>query len=193
MGEPKQLLRFNGKTLLRHTTEAATDSGCRPVVVILGANAERMKKEIEDLPLTIAVNEKWAEGMSSSLKVGLTRILEIAPDLSAVVVMLCDQPLITDETISRLIETYKKTKKPIVACEYENTIGVPALFAREMFDELLNLRGDTGAKAIIKKHADKTAKLHAPEAAFDIDTPEDKLRISNFKFQIKRDADTRNS
>lgn len=169
-GQPKQLLKFEGKTLLRRAAETALKTNCRTIVV-LGANAERAKKEIADLPLEIVVNENWAAGIGESIKTGLSAVLGENP--SAVVVMLCDQPFVTTETLNRLIENHKQTGAPVAASLYNETLGVPALFARALFGELSNLAGDAGAKAIIKKHAGCVAQMPAPEAAFDVDTPQD--------------------
>lgn len=170
-GEPKQLLGFQGKTLLRRAAETALKAGFCPTIVVLGANREIFRKEIEDLPLEIAVNENWESGVSSSIREGLKAVLE--ENLDAVVFMLCDQPLITTQILRRLRDIFVETKKPIVASEYENTIGVPALFVREIFDELHNLQNDEGAKKIIKKDLNRTALVAVPDAAFDVDTLKD--------------------
>ncbi|HEX8196181.1 MAG TPA: nucleotidyltransferase family protein [Pyrinomonadaceae bacterium] len=172
-GEPKQLLAFEGKTLLRRAAETALSSGLRPIVVVLGANAEKLLPEIKDLPVLTAINENWASGMGGSIKTGLSILLAENTDIEAAILMVCDQPFVTPETLNRLIETYQKTKKPIAACQYADTLGVPALFAREMFAELSDLQGDAGAKAVIKKHAANVAQMTAPEAAFDVDTQAD--------------------
>jgi len=185
LGEPKQLLKFDGKTLLRRAAETALSSVCHPVVVILGANAERLKKEIEDLPLEIVVNKNWANGLSASIKTGVSALRAKNPD--RIVLMLCDQLFVTSQTLNNLVEIHQKTRKPIVGCEYESTIGVPALFAREMFDELLDLQGDVGAKALFKKHAEKVAKTFASEAAFDVDIRSDYeklLKLTRTKSRI---------
>jgi molybdenum cofactor cytidylyltransferase len=170
---PKQLLEFRGKTLIRRAAENALASTCGNICVVLGAYAEKIKREIDGLPIEIVVNENWQSGMSSSLKYGLEKLLEAAPNLSAVVVMLADQPLIDSTIINRLIEVFSETQNPIIAGEYAETVGVPAIFARSLFDELLNLSADAGAKRIIKKYAASAGKIPVPEAAFDIDTRED--------------------
>ena len=177
-GQPKQLLEFEGKTLLRRAAETALSSNLRPIVVVLGANAEKLLPDIKDLPVLPAINENWASGMGSSIKTGLSVLLAESADIVAAILMLCDQPFVTAETLNRLIETFQKTKKPIAACEYADTTGVPALFAREMFAELSDLQGDTGAKTIIKKHAADVAHTPAPEAAFDVDTQADFQKLS---------------
>lgn len=179
LGKPKQLLEFQGKTLIRRAAETALAAGCENVVVVLGANSDRIKKEIENLPLKIVINENWESGMSSSIKTGLEKLLETEPNPSSVILTLCDQPLVDAKTILRLIETRHKTQKKIVACEYRETLGVPVIFSREMFKELLNLQGDAGAKFLIKKYLSDAAKIPVPEAAIDIDTAEDYEKLKN--------------
>ena len=176
LGTPKQLLKFQGKTLLRRAVDAAIETNFKTVVV-LGANFEAIKAEIEDLEIEICFNENWQDGMSSSLKTGLHKLLEIAPNLSAVIVSLCDQPFVNSKVFTDLAETYKKTNAPIVACEYGQTVGVPALFSSSVFDELLNLSSENGAKTIIKKHLSQTKKISVPQAEIDIDTHEDYQKI----------------
>lgn len=179
-GQPKQLLEFKGKTLLRRAAETALNTNCKTVVV-LGANAESLTKQIADLspPLRVVVNENWAAGMGASIKTGLAVLAN--ENLDAVVIMLCDQPFVTAETIRRLIEKFEQTGSLLVASFYNNTTGVPALFASEMFAELSNLDADAGARAIIKKHHANVAQTPTPEAAFDIDTQADFQKLSLIK------------
>jgi len=178
---PKQLLEFRGKTLIRRAAESALASRCQIICVVLGANAERIKREIADLPIEIAVNENWADGMGSSLKCGLGKLLEIEPNLSAVAVTLSDQPLIDSAIINRLIEVFLETQNPIVAADYAETVGVPAIFASSMFEEILNLSAGGGAKQIIKKYAASIGKISVPEAAFDVDTQKDYENLLKLK------------
>jgi molybdenum cofactor cytidylyltransferase len=170
-GQPKQLLEYAGKTLLRRAVESAVNANFEKIVVVLGLESDQFVKEIEDLPVVSIINENTKLGISSSIKVGLSTIAEI--DLDAVLIMLCDQPLITAMILQNIIELHFLTGKSIVACRYENTFGVPALFARELFPELMSLSADEGAKKIIKKHLEKADFLDAPEAGLDIDTIED--------------------
>ena len=167
---PKQLLKFKGKTLIRHAAQNAVQTEAVLICVVLGANAEQIKAEIEDLPVEIVVNESWADGMGSSLKTGLNKLLEINPRLEAVCVMLCDQPLVNCD---RLIKAFQTNSLPIAASEYQNTLGVPAVFAASLFDELLQLKPDEGAKKVILKHLASVNRVTVPEAAYDIDTKED--------------------
>jgi molybdenum cofactor cytidylyltransferase len=170
MGRPKQLLVYKGKTLLRRATETLLNSACDLVVVILGAEVERSKNDIEDLPVRTVLNENWQTGMSSSIRGGLEYLLEIQPDLSAVVITLCDQPNITSSHIDQLTEKFRETGNEIVAAAYGNTVGVPALFTKRFFNELLGLEGDKGARNLIKANANVLSTVPIPEALFDIDT-----------------------
>lgn len=170
---PKQILKFNEKTLLRNAAENAVNSNADLVCVVLGANSEKLKSEIADLPIEIIVNENWADGMASSLQKGLRKLLEIEPILHAVCVTLCDQPLINYQIINQLTQTFQTNNSSIIASEYAETIGVPAIFASSFFDELLNLNSLEGAKKVIMKNLNLVKKVSVPEAAFDIDTKED--------------------
>lgn len=178
--ESKQLLEFEGKTLLLRAVETAIAAGFHSTVVVLGANAETFRKEIVDLPIKIVVNENWKIGMSSSIKRGLA---ELTTDyLDAALIMLCDQPLLTTKILLDLCDAFVRTKKPIAACQYQNTRGVPALFSNKIFVELLNLQKAEGAKQILKKYEGNIALVDAPEVALDIDTLEDYEKLKQLKF-----------
>lgn len=177
MGEPKQLLRLGGETLLRRALRAAFEGGCRPVVVVLGARAEELRAEAVWGGAHVVFNEAWAEGMGSSIRCGLGALLDATGEalLEAAVLMLCDQPFVDGEVIGRLVETYRAGGARLVASRYgvEGARGVPALFDCTLFPELLELDGAEGAKGVIKRHACEAAYVAAPAAAFDVDTPDD--------------------
>ena len=180
LNKPKQLVPFEGKSLLRRSADVALACGCDHVVVVLGYEADTLAHEVRDLPVEVVHNDDWAVGISSSIKSGLTRLRETDPNISAVVIMLCDQPFVKEKTITSLMDNYRSTGKPIVASEYDGILGVPALFGREMFDALLKLEGDAGARVVIRQNAgDRVSTIQAPEAAFDVDTIEDFERMSS--------------
>lgn len=173
MGTPKQLLAYRGCTLIRHMAEVAMASVCQPIAVVLGANAERIKPEVSQLPVQIVQNQRWEEGMSSSIRVGLKALLTMNPNLEAVVILLCDQPFVSSQTLNQLVEAYRLTGKPIIASEYGGTFGVPALFNCTLFSELMALKSTEGAKQLIKRNIHEVFKVPFPEGAIDIDTPKD--------------------
>lgn len=178
LGRPKQLVEFQGKTLIRRAAEMLVASVCSPVVVVLGAEIARCSDELAGLDISICINENWSDGISSSIKTGLRDLLELQPDVDAAVIALCDQPFVIDKDFNLLCETFFTAGLPIVAARYGETIGVPALFASEMFDELFSLEGDEGARKLIRRYVDTTSTVAIGRAKFDIDTPADLTRNS---------------
>src|SRR4030095_2387700 len=103
MGVPKQLLRFGGETMLRRAASVALKAGCRPVVVVTGADAAMSRKALRGLDVREAENQQWESGISSSVRVGIQALVRANPRTAAVVLMLCDQPLVTRAMIARLV------------------------------------------------------------------------------------------
>jgi molybdenum cofactor cytidylyltransferase len=171
LGQPKQLLPYQGRTLLRHAAEVAAASGCEPLVLVTGALHEELLPEVAELPFYVVRNEDWQQGMSTSIQAGLD-VLEIqteAAPLAAVIVMLCDQPLLTPAIIQQLISGFETAEQPLVACEYAGTRGVPTLFSRALFPALHALRGPAGARELLRQHAALPA-VDFPDGAVDVDT-----------------------
>ena len=133
MGKPKQLLPYRGQTLLTYVTKCVLASSCSPVIVIVGANADKIEPEINQLPVQIVKNTEWNQGISSSILCGIAYLKERFSNIKAVVFVTGDQPFISAEIIERLINVYKSTNKPIIASQYGKTIGIPTLFARNFF------------------------------------------------------------
>ena len=183
MNEPKQLLQFEGKTLLRRAVETAVESIYQPIIVVLGANVEKMRLEIEDLPVEIVFNQDWQRGLSSSIKIGLEMLLRIAPQTAAVLMTLADQPFVTVKHLDLFAEKFHKSNDLIIAAEYNSTIGVPALFASDVLADFNKLSGDKGARPIMENYRQSLATIKLPEAAFDVDTPQD---FSNLKQLISK-------
>lgn len=177
MGSPKQLLTFNGNSLLRHAVQTALGSRCRPVVVVLGAHAETLHREISDLPVTSIENRLWAEGMGASIRTGIAALEGVSEHLAGTVLMLCDQPFVTSQTLDQLISAYEASPSLAVAAEYAGSLGAPALFSQELFAELSALKGAEGAKQILKRHEPDVIRLSVPEAIWDVDTPADYERL----------------
>jgi molybdenum cofactor cytidylyltransferase len=177
MGTPKQLLQFQGQTLLTRAALAALGAGCRPVVVVTGAYAVRAGEELRGLDVLEVVNELWETGMASSVRAGVGAVLEADAEASAVVLTLCDQPHVTSEIIAALINAHRADDCAVVACEYGGAFGVPALFGRSLFPELMQLEGQAGAKQVIKRHAREARFVAFPEGETDVDTPDDFARL----------------
>jgi molybdenum cofactor cytidylyltransferase len=179
MGVPKQLLQFGGETMLRRAASVALEAGCRPVVVVTGADAAASRKALRGLDVREAENPQWESGISSSVRVGIEAVVTAGPRTAAVVLMLCDQPFVTREIIARLVAAHLETGRSIVASRYGGSYGVPALFGKAHFAELATLEGATGAKQVIQKHLPKVHLLPFPQGEIDIDTPDDLARLQS--------------
>ncbi len=183
LGQPKQLLRWQGQSLLRRAATTALEAGLSPVVVVVGSGSETMTPELNGLGVTIAVNPDWEIGMGSSLRTGLRKLTEIAfPD--GVIVLLCDQPLVTSAHLRTLVTQYATAPRPAavaaVASEYaDGVLGPPTLLAAALFPALLALEGAHGARVVIQKlPPESVLRVSFPEGAADIDTVADWGRMA---------------
>lgn len=171
-GSPKQLAEFEGESLIRRAAKALIEAGCDQVMVVLGAEIDRSSIQVADLRVSTTINLDWETGMSSSIRCGLSSILELWPEPDGVLISLCDQPAILAEHLSQFIKKFAESGAPIIASEYENTSGVPALFSHEMFPELLALEGDKGARDLIR-NSTSVVTIDLREVYWDIDTKHD--------------------
>lgn len=173
LGSPKQLLEYNGKPLLRHAVDVALETGCQSVFVVLGANIELLRKELKNKSVIIVENTRWQEGMASSIRCGLEYIsnTKLRPD--CVIFMVCDQPYVSSSLLLNLLEKRQESGKPIVASNYDDKFGTPALFDKIFFPALMELKGDKGARKLITDNSDKVATVLFSEGITDIDTVSD--------------------
>jgi molybdenum cofactor cytidylyltransferase len=172
-GTPKQLLAYHGKSLLWHTADVALQTGAWPVVVVVGANGVDVKKEIEGMRSEVVNNESWEEGIASSLRCGLTMVQKINPGADGIIFMVCDQPYVTISLLDCLLKAQHETGLPIVASSYQNNLGTPALFHKTFFGELMALKGDTGARNLIRQHEGLVTTVPFAKGGIDIDTRTD--------------------
>ena len=170
MGDVKQLLDAGGQSLVRRAAEVALAAPCAPVVVVVGAQAARVRAEVEGLGVEVVCNRGWREGIASSLRCGIRALPGTA---RAAFVLLCDQPAISPALLRAMLAARRASGRTIVACRYGGVAGVPALFARERFAQLLALEGDAGARGLIAAAGDDVATVDFPDGALDVDTPAD--------------------
>jgi CTP:molybdopterin cytidylyltransferase MocA len=167
-GAPKQLLEIGGETLIDRACRTAMEMGCHPVLRVLGAHSDEILGRPCPVHVETLVHAEWEEGMGSSLAAGVVALLERAPDLDAVLVMLADQPMVTVDLLAAM--SARLSDSGIVLCDHGEATGPPALFAKQHFDELKALRGDRGAKAVAANH--HALLVSFAGAAWDIDSPE---------------------
>ena len=173
MGRPKQVLEYGGQTLVRRAALAAQDAGCNPIVVVTGAHVEGLEAELQGLNLREANNPEWKSGIGSSIRAGIQTVVKTNDKVSALILMLCDQPFVTSQVLSRLITARRETGREIVASSYGETVGVPALFGRAFFAELVRLEREAGAKQVIQRHLAQVHLVPFPQGEIDLDTPAD--------------------
>jgi molybdenum cofactor cytidylyltransferase len=180
-GDIKQLSFYGNKTFIRHAAFTAKEV-VKKVIVVLGANAEKIKKEIEDIDLHLVFNKDWEEGMASSIRMGLSAFIGINPSAEAAIFMVCDQPFVSSTVLKELIIKHIETNKQIVASTYQGTVGTPVFFEKTFFPALLNLKGQSGAKKIIEQYSESTINVSFPLGGVDIDTKEDYEILQKNKF-----------
>lgn len=173
-GSPKQLARIGGQSLLQRAIAHATDSVGAGVTVVLGAHAAEIAQTLPPGSASLLINRMWQEGIASSIRLGVQRLPGAC---DGVMLVLADQPLVGSQTLQRLITAWRRQPRQIVASHYSSVTGVPAIFPRWCFPDLLALRGDQGARVLLRRYAQHVIRLAHPEAAIDIDYPEDLLDV----------------
>lgn len=172
MGQSKQLLKINGETLLEKSVRVALEVSSE-VYVVLGASFEIHRQAIKALPVTIIENKAWEKGMGHSLKVGLANLISSKREVDAVLVLVCDQPLLSAEHLNAILAEAKSSGNAVIASAYAGTVGVPALFTRSMFGKLSSLGDSEGAKKVIRESGNAVATVDFSGGATDLDTAED--------------------
>jgi molybdenum cofactor cytidylyltransferase len=179
MGAPKQLLEVGGCPLVVRAAQAALESEAWPVVVVLGAHAEKIRPVLAKLPVMVAENPAWAEGMAASVRAGMTTLRQFSRLLDGVLVALCDQPAFSPEIIGQLVAAQRHSGRGIVAAHYRGRNGAPALFLREHFPALAALTGEEGARALLNGNLALVTAVDLPALALDLDTPADYAALGN--------------
>lgn len=172
LGTPKQLLMYKGKNLLQHTIDL-TQAMDMDTVLVLGAYIGQILNQVNTYDMNVVQNIDWREGLASSVRCGLKHVLSLNPETEAVILILCDQPLLTAETLHQVLEKFHTSGNPIIHCDYGDASGPPALFHKSMFPYLLQLQGHDGAKKLVKQFPEKVALVDFPDGKWDIDTAED--------------------
>ena len=186
LGQPKQLLPYRGKTLLRSTVDCAIEAACSPVIVVLGARADLVQVTIEGVEVESVLNKKWREGLGTTIRAGIQALQKHDgfSDVSGVVLLNSDQPLLRSEVIRRMQKKFDEVPGRVVACQYADTTGTPALFEKTLIPRLLELPANSGAKPVIEHEAGMLRRHSWPEGALDIDTPDDYCALIEKTFTI---------
>lgn len=174
LGTPKQLLEWRERPLLAHCLDTARSLLNDRIVVVLGAYADTIQSAIDLTSVITILNPDWQEGMASSIRAGIQALPD---DADAALILLSDQPLVTAEHLQQLLQNWQATPTHIVASEYQEVLGVPALFPAPFFETLSSLTGDRGAKQLFTTFEHQLLKTPLAAAKWDIDTQEDVNRL----------------
>jgi molybdenum cofactor cytidylyltransferase len=173
-GSPKQLVRIAGRPLLHTAVTRASEVTGSALIVVLGCGAAELGALLKHSPGSIVINQDWREGLASSVRAGIARL---PLTCAGALLLLADQAAVSADDLKRLAGTWRKQPQYIAAALYSGTVGVPAIFPRSLFGELMQLRGDAGARALLRRNAARVVRVPMPSAAIDVDTPEDLLAI----------------
>ncbi len=180
LGSPKQLLLFEGKTLLEKIIDTSLNVFEKEnIILVLGSEHEKIESSIQDKNISICINTNWKSGMASSINLGVKTLLSKFPEMQKCFISVCDQPYLNNEIFVDMMKIFENSAKEIVVAKYAETLGVPALFSKKYFEELTQLEGEQGAKKIILQNSDDVAIFEFEKGAIDIDTPSD---YDNLKF-----------
>ncbi len=173
MGRNKLLLDLGGETMVRRAVRAAIGGGVDEVVVVLGHDEPLVRTELADLPCTLVVNPDHAQGAGTSVRTGVRQVAAVGA-ADALVVVLADMPYVTAEMIAAVVARYRETRAPLVASHYGAVQAPPTLYDRALFEELLSIPGERGAKQVVRRHEQEAAVVSWPESARrDVDVPAD--------------------
>lgn len=171
MGKNKMLFELNGESVLHGAVRRALAGGLSPLLVVLGHEPDKARKEIDDLPCQVVINPNYEQGINSSVKAGISAL---PAGTQATVVMLADMLFVTPDMISGLIDRYRESEAPLVISDYEGVNAPPMLYDKSLFGELLEMTGEGCGRQVVRRHREEAEVLSWPAAALaDIDVPED--------------------
>ncbi len=175
LGQPKQLAPIGGRPALAYTLDALRASSLNRIVLVLGHNADEIAAALDLTEITVVRNDAYAEGQSTSVRAG---VKALGDDIAAALMVVGDQPLLAPTVVDAIVHAYEQTGGPFIVPVYAGEWGNPVLLARATWPLLDNLKGDTGARPILRKHMDMVLEVPVPGSLLDdIDTPEDYARI----------------
>lgn len=174
LGQPKQLLPHAGEALLQRALRLVRESGSEPILVVLGAEFARICVAIPFDDAIPVFNDRWEDGMASSIHAGLNELDVRAPESKGALVMGCDQPHLSSAHLRSLLKAFNEHKSSaIVASSYAGVRGMPAVFPRTVFPALHQIQGDKGARGLLANPPILIAEVEFVGGEVDIDIPDD--------------------
>lgn len=181
MSENKLLLELDDETLIERCVKRVLTAGLDPAIVVLGYQADLVRRRIDSLPIHVVVNDRYEMGMNSSLGIG---VAELGDNVSAVCVVLADMPFVTAEMLREVVSRYRETGAPLVISRYGKINAPPTLFDHSLFAELQASDGEKMGKRLVERYRDAAEIVKWPEAALaDVDEPDDYERSLEISLQ----------
>jgi molybdenum cofactor cytidylyltransferase len=179
MGQPKQLLPFNGKPLLEHTLANLRNIRLNEILVVLGCSADEVQKQVDLHDIKVVENKNYEQGMGTSLSAGVSALAEAT---EGVLIVLADQPFVRPETYEQLIDHYRHSDAEIIIPTYRGFRGNPVLLDRSVFFEAMALTGDIGCRAVFGDHIGGIVKVPVEDIGvlLDIDNKADYARLQEY-------------
>jgi molybdenum cofactor cytidylyltransferase len=180
-GRPKQLLQLKDRCLVEWVLDAALASELSRIILVLGHAREKIQKalgeKLRHAKLQTEINPNYQKGQSHSLQIGLSSVINSFP---AVMFLLADQPLVDAATINCLLHKFWSEEKDICVPVFRGRRGNPSIFSEKFYKHIMKIRGDTGARQIIKTHPERVLEIEIknPLLFSDVDTPEDLEKIN---------------
>ena len=176
-GGVKQLVRLHGEPVLHQLAANAAFVAGQSVSVVLGAHAQEIGSALRQRSVNVVINRGWEEGIASSIRVA---VHTAPPASSALLLLLADQVAVTADDLRRLHASWRRHPILIAAALYGGAPGLPAIFPRWAFDDLLSLRGDRDPRTVLRKSIDRVVRVPMANAGIELDTPEDLLQLDRF-------------
>lgn len=173
-GSPKQLVRLEGGLVLHRAVANAASVAGHSVTVVLGAHAREVAPALRLSSASVVLNRDWAEGLASSIRAA---VRGTPPRCEALLLLLADQAAVSGEDLRRLFAAWRRHPVLIAAALHGGTPGLPAIFPRWAFTDLLELRGDRDAGQVLRRNVDRVVRVPMPNAGLALDTPEDLLAL----------------
>jgi molybdenum cofactor cytidylyltransferase len=178
LGQPKQMLLHDGETLIARAIRVAHQAGAAPLFAVLGAQHEIIRATIAPSEAIVVINANWEQGIASSIHAGIEALDSAAPDAPAALILPCDQLHLTADHLRALITSFAAQTEPsIIASSYAGVAGIPAIFPRQAFTNLLALSGDKGARSLLIKPPCTLITVPFAGGEIDIDTPADLAQL----------------
>lgn len=169
-GSAKQLVNIEEKIMLQHIIDSCSQLNSVDLYLVLGANTEEIQTRVKIDKTKIIDNAEWQEGIGSSIRLATSKLQD---SYDGILFLAGDQPFISNGQLDQLINKWRESPDKICAAQYLDTVGIPAIFPRNTYSRLILLEGDVGAKKLLLENVENTQLLEIPEAAVDIDRPED--------------------